>query len=230
MTRSGRCRAPRTWSGRCRTDGTRIALASSGDPEFAREAVDLLGIGDLVEVLTTSEDADASKPEPDLVGVTLDRMDGVERAVFVGDTPYDVEAANRAGLGCLALLTGGFGSAELTDAGALRVAESPADLVGIRVRTTSHVSDRSTTCQAAPSGSRTGQPAGREGVEPALASATSPSVGGSGSALRTMSCEVLDGRVGDGVVLVVGRARPDPAQRDARPARRRWPKSVSSPP
>ncbi len=112
-------------------DGTRIALASSGDPEFAREAVDLLGIGDLVEVLTTSEDADASKPEPDLIGVTLDRLDGVERAVFVGDTPYDVEAANRAGLGCLAVLTGGFGAAELTDAGALRVAESPADLVGI---------------------------------------------------------------------------------------------------
>ena len=71
-------------------DGMRIALASSGDPEFAREAVDLLGIGDLVEVLTTAEDVDGSKPEPDLIAVTLDRLGGVERAVFVGDTPYDV--------------------------------------------------------------------------------------------------------------------------------------------
>ena len=95
-------------------DGIRIALASSGDPEFAREAVDLLGIGDLVEVLTTAEDVDGSKPEPDLIAVTLDRLGGVERAVFVGDTPYDVQAADRAGMGCIALLTGGFGSAELT--------------------------------------------------------------------------------------------------------------------
>jgi HAD superfamily hydrolase (TIGR01549 family) len=111
--------------------GVRIALASSGDPEFAMEAVDLLGIGDRIEVLTTSEDADGSKPEPDLIGVTLDRMGGIERAVFVGDTPYDVEAADRAGLGCIALLTGGFSSAELVEAGATMVAESPADLIGI---------------------------------------------------------------------------------------------------
>jgi HAD superfamily hydrolase (TIGR01549 family) len=111
--------------------GIRVALASSGDPAFAREAVDLLGIGDLVEVLTTAEDADGSKPEPDLIAVTLDRMGGVERAVFVGDTSYDVQAAGRAGMGCLALLTGGFGAAELTDAGASMVAESPAELIGI---------------------------------------------------------------------------------------------------
>ena len=111
--------------------GMRVALASSGDPEFAREAVDLLQVGDRVEVLTTSEDADATKPEPDLVGVTLDRLGGVERAVFVGDTPYDVEAARRAGLGCIALLTGGFGEAELADAGAATVAGSPADLVDV---------------------------------------------------------------------------------------------------
>ena len=111
--------------------GMRLALASSGDPEFAREAVDLLGIDDLVEVLTTSEDVDGSKPEPDLIGVAVDRLGGVERAVFVGDTPYDVEAAIRAGMGCIALLTGGFSSGELTEAGASMVAESPADLVGI---------------------------------------------------------------------------------------------------
>jgi HAD superfamily hydrolase (TIGR01549 family) len=111
--------------------GMRVALASSGDPEFAREAVEMLGIGDRVEVLTTAEDADESKPEPDLVGVTLDRMDGVERAVLVGDTPYDVVAALRAGIGCVAVLTGGFARAELVDAGALLVAEAPVDLVAV---------------------------------------------------------------------------------------------------
>jgi HAD superfamily hydrolase (TIGR01549 family) len=112
--------------------GMRTALASSGDPEFAREAVDLLGIGDQVEVLVTSQDVDASKPEPDLVAVTLDRMGDVERAVFVGDTPYDVEAAERAGLGCIGLLTGGFSRSELVEAGASMVAESLDELVTLR--------------------------------------------------------------------------------------------------
>ena len=54
--------------------------------------------------------------------MTLDRLDGVEHAVFVGDTPYDVEAASRAGLGCLALLTGGSARPSSTEAGALLVA------------------------------------------------------------------------------------------------------------
>jgi HAD superfamily hydrolase (TIGR01549 family) len=110
-------------------DGFRIALASSGDPAFAHEAVELLGIGDLVEVLTTAEDVEASKPEPDLLGVTLERLGGIERAVFIGDTPYDVEAAERAGLKCAGVLTGGFSQAELEDAGAAAVEESPADLI-----------------------------------------------------------------------------------------------------
>ena len=113
-------------------DGMRVGLASSGDPQFAREAVELLGIGDRTEVLTTSEDADDSKPEPDLIRVTLDRMGGVEEAVLVGDTPYDVEAANRAGMACIALLTGGFSSAELVEAGAVLVAEAPEELIGAR--------------------------------------------------------------------------------------------------
>jgi len=109
--------------------GYRVALASSGDPEFAREAIDLLGIGDRIEALTTSEDVDASKPEPDLVHATLDRVGEVGRAVFVGDTPYDVEAARRAGMGCVAVLTGGFGRGELTEAGAIHVVESLVELV-----------------------------------------------------------------------------------------------------
>jgi HAD superfamily hydrolase (TIGR01549 family) len=113
------------------SDGYRVALASSGDPEFAREAIDLLGIGDQIDVLTTAEDVDASKPEPDLLRATLDRLGDVHRAVFVGDTPYDVEAASRAGMGCLTVLTGGFSPAELTEAGAALVVRSPADLVGI---------------------------------------------------------------------------------------------------
>lgn len=109
--------------------GYRVALASSGDPEFAREAIDLLGIGDRIEALTTSEDVDASKPDPDLLQATLDRIGEVDGSVFVGDTPYDVEAAGRVRMGCIAVLTGGFSRAELTDAGAALVVESLAELV-----------------------------------------------------------------------------------------------------
>lgn len=115
-------------------DGHLVALASSGDPEFSRDAAVQLGIEDLVDVLLTSEDVDESKPHPDLVEQTLARLGGgerVDRAVFVGDTVYDVQAAARAGIGCLAVRSGGFGRAELEDAGALRVEELPRDLLDL---------------------------------------------------------------------------------------------------
>jgi len=114
-----------------RERGYRVALASSGDPKFSREAVELVGIGEDIELLTTSEDVDASKPEPDLVGETLARLGGIERAVFVGDTPYDVEAAGRAGLRCLGVLSGGFGREELLAAGAATVVDGPGDLLDL---------------------------------------------------------------------------------------------------
>lgn len=114
---------------RLREDGVRVALASSGDPQFSREAVEMLGVGDAIEVLLTAEDVDASKPEPDLVEQTLSRLGDVERAVLVGDTVYDVESAARAGLPCVALLCGGFGREELLAAGAVHVAAEPRDLL-----------------------------------------------------------------------------------------------------
>lgn len=111
--------------------GYTVALASSGDPEFADEALDDLDIRDQVALLTTSADAEESKPEPDLIGVTLDRLEGVRRAVMIGDTPYDVESAERAGLGCIGLRSGGYSEAELVDAGADLVVDAPEDLMGI---------------------------------------------------------------------------------------------------
>jgi HAD superfamily hydrolase (TIGR01549 family) len=110
-------------------DGFVVALASSGDPQFSREAVELLGIESAIATLLTSEDVDDSKPDPELIQETLGRLDGVDAAVFVGDTVYDVESAARAGIGCIALRSGGFGRAELEDAGALRVEELPSDLL-----------------------------------------------------------------------------------------------------
>jgi HAD superfamily hydrolase (TIGR01549 family) len=110
--------------------GYLVALASSGDPEFADETLDDLDIRDDVSTLKTSSDADGSKPEPDIIDVTLDAV-GSRRAVLVGDTPYDVASAERAGLKCIGLRSGGYSEAELVDAGAVLVVDAPEDLMDV---------------------------------------------------------------------------------------------------
>jgi HAD superfamily hydrolase (TIGR01549 family) len=111
--------------------GYRVALASSGDPEFSRRAVERLGIADQIEALTKSQDADESKPDPDLIEATLSRLGTVERAVLVGDTPYDVESARRAGLPCIGLRSGGYSEAELSESGAVLVVDTTQDLLAL---------------------------------------------------------------------------------------------------
>jgi HAD superfamily hydrolase (TIGR01549 family) len=111
-------------------EGYVVALASSGDPEFADEALDDLDIRGDVAVLKTSEDVDGSKPEPDLLEVTLEAV-GAGRAVMIGDTPYDVESAERAGMRCIGLRSGGYSEAELVEAGAALVVDAPEDLMDL---------------------------------------------------------------------------------------------------
>ena len=110
--------------------GYLVALASSGDPEFADETLDDLDIRDDVSALKTSDDVDGSKPEPDLIEVTLEAI-GTSRGVLVGDTPYDVESAARAGLKCIGLRSGGYSEAELVEAGAALVVDGPEDLLDL---------------------------------------------------------------------------------------------------
>ncbi|WP_225285338.1 HAD family hydrolase [Nocardioides nematodiphilus] len=117
---------------RLRAEGYRVALASSGDPEFSQEAVERLRVADEIEALTTAEDVEESKPEPDLLGTTLDRLPGVGRAVLVGDTVYDVQSSARAGLSCIGLRSGGISTAELLDAGAALVVDTVQDLIELR--------------------------------------------------------------------------------------------------
>ena len=108
--------------------GYAVALASSGEKPFADAAVEDLGIGDQVTALATTSDAEHSKPDADILVATLGQVDRVERAILVGDTPYDVASAARIGLGCVALLTGGFSLAELEEAGAVTVVEDLTEL------------------------------------------------------------------------------------------------------
>jgi HAD superfamily hydrolase (TIGR01549 family) len=107
--------------------GHAVVLASSAKEEEVDRYLDLLDARELADGWTTSADVDATKPEPDLVKAALEKAGGGD-AVMVGDTTWDCEAARRAGLETIAVLTGGFSAQELRDAGAAVVLESIEDL------------------------------------------------------------------------------------------------------
>ena len=118
-----------TWCSTSTSGASSVVLASSGAERFSHEAVRLLDVGDEVAAVTSSSDAEESKPDADILAVALDRVSG-ERAIVVGDTPYDVEAAARIGLACVAVLTGGYRSGRARGGGGALVVEAAADLVG----------------------------------------------------------------------------------------------------
>lgn len=111
-----------------RDRGYRVALASSGKEEFTEIALERLGLSrDELDAVTSSDDADASKPEPEILQVALHKAGGT-KAVLVGDATWDAVSAGRGGMSSIGLCTGGFSIAELTDAGAALVVETIADL------------------------------------------------------------------------------------------------------
>ena len=107
--------------------GHRVILASSARPDEVEAYLDLLDARELADDRTTAEDVGATKPAPDLVEVAI-RKAGVERAVMVGDSVWDCQAAGRAGIPAVAVLTGGFSQQELRGAGAMAVFESLREL------------------------------------------------------------------------------------------------------
>jgi HAD superfamily hydrolase (TIGR01509 family) len=109
--------------------GHTVVLASSAKEDEVDKYLDLLDARELADAWTTSADVENTKPEPDLVKAALEHAQGSpDDAVMVGDTPWDVDAAKGAGVGTLAVRTGGFGVDELREAGALEVYESVAEL------------------------------------------------------------------------------------------------------
>jgi len=110
--------------------GAQVVLATSAPADELRALRQALDVDECLSAVTSSADAESSKPAPDIVEVALDRS-GVApgRAVLVGDTRWDVLAAARSGLPCVAVLTGGIGRGELTDAGAVAVYDGPRDLL-----------------------------------------------------------------------------------------------------
>ncbi len=112
-----------------RRRGHSVVLASSAKPEEVDRYLELLDASDQTDSATTSEDVEATKPHPDLVHAALKRA-GADPAdaVMIGDTPWDVQAAARAGVSTLTVMTGGFSREELSEAGAADVFESVAEL------------------------------------------------------------------------------------------------------
>jgi HAD superfamily hydrolase (TIGR01509 family) len=110
-----------------RERGATIVLASSAKADEVEVYIDKLGARELVDDWTTSADVEATKPEPDLIRAALDKA-GTTDAALVGDSAWDCEAAGRAGIPTVGVLTGGFARAELLRAGAAVVYESVEEL------------------------------------------------------------------------------------------------------
>ena len=116
---------------RIKADGLRIALASSAKEEELERYKEIAGIANLLEAETSSDDAERSKPHPDIFEAALARLEGIEAAdaIAVGDTPYDAQAAGKVGLRTIGLLCGGWPERELRRAGCIAIDRDPADLL-----------------------------------------------------------------------------------------------------
>ncbi|WP_336487546.1 HAD family hydrolase [Methylobacterium nigriterrae] len=116
---------------RIRGEGHAIALASSGKASEVAHYQEILGIRDLVDVATSADDADRSKPHPDIFEAALAKLrpKHARTILAVGDTPYDAEAAAKAGLPTIGVLCGGFPEADLSAAGCIAIYRDPQDLL-----------------------------------------------------------------------------------------------------
>ncbi len=116
---------------RVRAAGQRVVLASSSSAAEVERYKEIAGIAGLTDAETTKDDAEHSKPSPDIFRAALERIAPIppEGAMVVGDSPFDAEAAAKAGLRAVGLLCGGFPEDELRSAGFVALYRDPADLL-----------------------------------------------------------------------------------------------------
>ena len=113
---------------RLRDNGLIIVVATSSGKDELQGLLKAAHVEDLVEEKATATDADNSKPDPDIIHAALERAElDAGEAVMVGDTPYDIEAATKAGVPVIALRCGGWADHDL--AGAIAIYDDPADLL-----------------------------------------------------------------------------------------------------
>jgi HAD superfamily hydrolase (TIGR01509 family) len=110
--------------------GIALGIATSAQADEVKALLAIAGVEDRFDGVSSSDDAERSKPDPDIVHAALQRVRAApENTVLVGDTPYDIEAAGRAGVAAVALRCGGWWQdADLR--AALTIADDPADLLG----------------------------------------------------------------------------------------------------
>ncbi|MDQ1050515.1 HAD family hydrolase [Streptomyces sp. V4I2] len=110
--------------------GWRVVLATSAsgaELDALRRAIDA---DDAIAATASADDVEEGKPAPEPVQHALDLADvPAERAVFVGDTVWDMRAGSRAGVRCVGVLCGGIPRADLEEAGAAAIYADPADLL-----------------------------------------------------------------------------------------------------
>ena len=114
-----------------KADGKLLALASSATKDDVAAYTQILNIEDLIDAATTTTEVKSSKPDPDLFFVTLDKLGNVapNNVIVVGDTPYDAEAAGKANLRTIGVLSGGFAEENLRKAGCIAIYQDIADLL-----------------------------------------------------------------------------------------------------
>lgn len=113
---------------RLHEDGLKLVVATSAKADEAEALLKLTGASDLIDAIATTEDAENSKPDPDIIHAALQKSGlSADTVVMLGDTPYDVEAAQKAGVGTLGVRCGGWTAPDLK--GALAVYNDPADLL-----------------------------------------------------------------------------------------------------
>ena len=116
---------------RIKADGKRVALASSATKDDVATYKQIMDVEDLIDAATTTSEVESSKPEPDVFFVTLDKLGGIapNNVIVVGDTPYDAEAAGKALLRTIGVLSGGFSEEKLRQAGCIAIYQNIADLL-----------------------------------------------------------------------------------------------------
>jgi len=113
-----------------KSEGKKIALGSSAHKEELEHYISLANIGDLVDIKTSADDADKSKPHPDIFEAALTKLGTyATNTIVVGDSPYDAEAASRAHIESIGFLCGGFDSNWLLEAGFIALYDGPQDLL-----------------------------------------------------------------------------------------------------
>ena len=113
---------------RLRSRGLARAIVTSAGGDELADLMRQAAVVGMFDVLITSDDAEHSKPDPDLVKIALDKLNvGPREAVMIGDTPYDITAAARAGVSTIAFRSGGWKDRDLD--GAIAIYDHPADLL-----------------------------------------------------------------------------------------------------